>query len=103
MDGPASWRGYFGLSAAAESLRSRVSLEVVTSVAVVLRKVRWLGSWRSLKTRRWVDFELSKTAGGPEFRRLTAVYCCSCKGDFGLSRCIQSNKCRVETVKQQHH
>ncbi|MFM7924041.1 MAG: hypothetical protein ACKPJJ_27805, partial [Planctomycetaceae bacterium] len=60
MDGPASWRGDVGLSAAAESLRSRVSLEVVTSVAVVLRKVRWLGSWRSLKTRRWVDFELSK-------------------------------------------
>ena len=62
------------LSAVAESLRSRVSAEVVTSSDVVLRKVRWLGSWRSLKTRRWVDFDFAKTAGGRKFRRLTAGF-----------------------------
>jgi hypothetical protein len=66
--------GDFALAAVAESLRSRVSAEVVTSSGVVLRKVRLLGSWRSLKTRRWVDFELSKTAGGLQVRRLTAGF-----------------------------
>jgi len=62
------------LAAVAESLRFRVSAEVVTSSGVVLRKVRWLGSWRRLKTRRSVDFDFAKTAGGPEFRRLTAGF-----------------------------
>jgi len=62
------------LAAVAESLRSGVSSEVVTSFGVVLRKVRWLGSWRSLKTRRSVDVDFAETAGGREFRRLTAGF-----------------------------
>ena len=66
--------GDFAPAAVAESLRSRVSAEVVARVGVVLRKVRWLGSWRSLKTRRSVDFDFAETAGGPEFRRLTAGF-----------------------------
>jgi len=61
-------------AAAAESLRSRVSAEVVARVGVVLRGVRWLGSWRSLKTRRWVDFDFAETAGGLQVRRLTAGF-----------------------------
>ncbi|MFN5976954.1 MAG: hypothetical protein ACK48U_21090, partial [Planctomyces sp.] len=49
--------GDFALSAVAESLRSRVSPEVVTSVGVVLRAVRLLQLRPRLKTRRSVDFD----------------------------------------------
>jgi len=68
------WYGDVALAAAAESLRSRVSAEVATSVAVVLRGVRWLGVWLRLKTRRSVDFNFSETAGGLQVRRLTAGF-----------------------------
>jgi len=66
--------GDFALAAVAESLRFRVSAEVVTSSGVVLRKVRWLGSWLRLKTRRSADFAFAKTAGGLQVRRLTAGF-----------------------------
>jgi hypothetical protein len=66
--------GDFAVAAVAESLRSGVSAEVVTSSGVVLRKVRWLGSWRRLKTRRSVDFDFAETAGGRKVRRLTAGF-----------------------------
>jgi len=66
--------GDVALAAVAESLRSRVLAQVVTISGVVLRKVRWLGSWLRLKTRRSVDFDFAETAGGRKFRRLTAVF-----------------------------
>ena len=72
MDGGAD--GDVALAAAAESLRSLVSAEVVASSGVVLRKVRWLQLRPRLKTRRSVDFNFAETAGGPEFRRLTAGF-----------------------------
>ncbi|MFM7925427.1 MAG: hypothetical protein ACKPJJ_34820, partial [Planctomycetaceae bacterium] len=62
------------IAAVAESLRSRVSAEIVASIGVVLRGVRWLGSWLRLKTRRSVDFNFSETAGGRKVRRLTAGF-----------------------------
>jgi len=72
----AVWRvgGDVALGAAAESLRSGVSSEVVTSVGVVLRKVRRLQLQLGLKTRRSVAFDFAETAGVPEFRRLTAGF-----------------------------
>jgi len=66
--------GDFALAAMAESLRSGVSSEVVTSVGVVLRKVRRLQLRLGLKTRRSVDVDFAETAGGREFRRLTAGF-----------------------------
>jgi len=69
------WYGDVALSAAAESLRSRVSAVVVTSSGVVLRKVRWLGSWRRLKTWRSADFDFAETAGELQIRRPTAGFC----------------------------
>jgi hypothetical protein len=66
--------GDVALAAAAESLRSRVSAEVFTSSGVVLRKVRWLQLRLTLKTRRSADFDFAETAGGREFRRLTAGF-----------------------------
>jgi len=62
------------LAAVAESLRSRVLAQVVARVGVVLRGVRWLGSWLRLKTRRSVDFDFAETAGGLQVRRLTAGF-----------------------------
>jgi hypothetical protein len=64
--------GDFALSAVAESLRSRVSPEVVTSVGVVLRAVRLLQLRPRLKTRRSVDFDIAETAGCREFHKVTA-------------------------------
>jgi len=61
-------------AAAAESLRSRVSAEVVAISGVVLRGVRWLGGWRSLKTRRSVDFDFAETAGGRKVRKPTGGF-----------------------------
>ena len=66
--------GDFALSAAAESLRSGVSAEVVASMGVVLRRVRLPQLRLGLKTRRSVDFDFAETAGGREFRRLTAGF-----------------------------
>ena len=66
--------GDAALSAVAESLRSPVSPEVVTSDAVVLRAVRRLQLRLQLKTRRSVDFDFAKTAGGLQVRRLTAGF-----------------------------
>ena len=57
--------GDFALSAAAESLRSRVSAEVVASIGVVLRAVRWLQLRRSFKTRGlWISILLKLLEGG---------------------------------------
>ena len=64
--------GDFALSAVAESLRSRVSPEVVTSVGVVLRAVRLLQLRPRLKTRRSVDFDIAETAGGRKVHKVTA-------------------------------
>ncbi len=55
-----------------ESLRSRVSSEVSTSIGVVLRGVRWLQIGANLNTRRSVDFDFTETAGGQEFHLVTA-------------------------------
>jgi hypothetical protein len=59
-------RGDVAIAAAAEILRSGVSSEVVTSSGVVLRKVRWLGSWRSLKKPGggWISILQKLLVGG---------------------------------------
>ncbi|MFM7831044.1 MAG: hypothetical protein ACKPJD_04605, partial [Planctomycetaceae bacterium] len=71
---PAVADGDVAIAGAAESLRSCVSAEVVTSSGVVLRKVRWLGSWLRLKTRRYADFDVAETAGGQTFPSMIAGF-----------------------------
>ena len=66
--------GDVALAGAAKSLRSGVSPKVVTRVGVVLRGMRWLQLRPSRKTRRSADFNFAETAGGREFRRLTAGF-----------------------------
>ena len=57
-----------------ESLRSLSSSEIVASIGVVLRGVRWLQIGANLKIRRSVDFDFAKTAGWRKVRRLTARF-----------------------------
>ncbi len=64
--------GDIALFARPESLRSRVSSEVSTSIGVVLRGVRWLQIGANLKTRRSVDFDFAETGGCREFHKVTA-------------------------------
>jgi len=55
--------GNVAISAVAESLRSRVSAKVSTSVGVVLRGMRAMQFQRILKSTWSVDFDLAETAG----------------------------------------
>ena len=66
--------GDFAIAAVAESLRSRVSAEVVVSAGVVVQGVHGLQLRLGLKTRRSVNFDFAKTAGGRKVRRLTAGF-----------------------------